>query len=117
MVSQTARQFRRESACDSVIDVWRINTASRDRSECSGGCVIRGRTTQHQARNAARGCGDLERRDGVECDAVTDPDHALAVLAEEAAHESRFEIRTVSESEAWSNGPLEVAFVPMISRN
>src|SRR6185503_1037099 len=80
-------------------------------------CVIRGRTTLHQARNSASRCGHLEGRDRIERDTVTEPDHALAGLSEEAAHKTGFEIRTVSEAEAWSNGPLEAAFVPVICRN
>src|SRR6185369_13340055 len=68
-------------------------------------------------RNSAGRCGDLEGRDRVERDAVTEPDHALAVLSEEAVHKTGFEVRTVSEAEPWSNGPLEAALVPVICRN
>src|ERR1043165_8048059 len=76
------RQLRRETTRYCVVNRGRQHTTTRNRRERRSRRRVRTRTTLHQAGNAPCGGGDLERRDRIERDAIADPNHALAVLAE-----------------------------------
>src|SRR6266516_2607946 len=99
--------------CNGVSDgCGRRSASPSNRRKWERGCAA-----LYESGNSSGGRCDLERRNGIERDAIAEANHALAVATEKTVQETRFEIRAVGKAKTRSNRPIEASSVPAFGRH